>query len=145
MLLPHFLFLIGHDFLIIIVYGLLVETVDQDGEEEVEQDEVADEDPRDVVDGGDSFEEHGVVRSTHRSEQNLLPILHCQHLEHRDEGDGEGFIVGSGQLLILPEIVVTLEDLSAQEGVDEDKHEHENCDQNEIHKRALDDFNNHDH
>ena len=37
---------------------LLIETVNEDGEEEVQQDKVSDEDPRNVVSGTYSLEDH---------------------------------------------------------------------------------------
>ena len=57
-LLPIFL---GFIHLLLVDVLLLVERVDENGEEQVQQDEVSDEDPRDVVDGGHSLEQHVVL------------------------------------------------------------------------------------
>ena len=72
----------------------------------------------------------------------MLPIFHSEHLEDCNESHGEGFIVRSRHLSIWTEVIVALEDLPTQERVDENKHEHENRNQNEIHERALNNADN---
>ena len=75
----------------------------------------------------------------------MLPVLHCQHLEHSDEGHRERLKVGSGELLIWPEVEFALEDLTTKQGVNEDEDEHEDGDEDEVSQATLNDTNDHRH
>ena len=75
----------------------------------------------------------------------MLPVFHSEDLEYGDKSHCKCFIVGARQLGVLTEVIAALEDLSAQKRVDENEHEHEHCDQYEIHERSLDDADYHGH
>lgn len=136
---------LGWGFLVVFIIFLrcifFCETIDKDGQEEIQQDEITDKNPTDIVNGTDSLENPWTLRSSHRDIEYLLPIFHGQHLEHSDESYWERFIVCSGQILTRLNHVLTLEDLTTQEGVDEDEHEHQDCDHDKVWESTLDNTN----
>jgi hypothetical protein len=121
------------------------ERVNQDGQEQVQEDEVPDEDPRNVVNGSDCFKQHVVLCHSHRGVEDTLPVLHSQHLENSNEGHCECFKVLAWQLFTWAEVILSLENLPAEQSVDENEDEHQECDQDEVHKGSLDDPDNHSH
>ena len=74
-----------------------------------------------------------------------MPILHSKHLEHRYKGHSESLVVGARELIPGAEIVPALENLAAEQRVDEDKDEHENGDQDKVHEGLADDSDDHGH
>ena len=62
----------------------------------------------------------------------MLPVLHRKHLEYGDEGHREGLVIGSRQFFVWPKVIVTLEDLSTEQSVNEDEDKHEDGDQDEV-------------
>jgi hypothetical protein len=90
----HFLNLSFGSYLLIRQVFIIVfiqERVEQDSQEQVKQNEVANENPSNIENGRDPRAHF----SSHRIEKDSLPIFHSQHLEHRHKSNVESIEITS--------------------------------------------------
>jgi hypothetical protein len=118
--------------LFVLVGRVISEGVKQDGQKEVQQNEIAQEDPRDVIDGAEGSIDRGHAETIVHQDG---PALHGQYLEGCEEGRVEVVEVPqwhtSGAIEIFLKIKLPSENLHPQKGKNEKEQKQQKCKVNE--------------
>ena len=123
----------------------LSKRVDEDGQEEIEQNEVTYEDPWYVEESRYCLKYRWTFSRMYRSKQDTLPVFHREDLKDCDESNPEWFVILTWKFLIRSKFILALEDLAAQKRVNENEHENQDWNPDEVHESSLDYTDNHRH